>query len=40
MMPLGGRKDAVISAEDDAAEIERAAEDAQEAALEADEGSE
>lgn len=36
MMPLGRRKDALIGAEDDTSEVEEAAEDAEEAALEAD----
>jgi uncharacterized protein YbjQ (UPF0145 family) len=36
MMPLGRRKDALIGAEDDASEVREAAEDAEEAALEAD----
>ena len=38
MTPLGRRRDEVIDGGDDAEEIERAAEDAEEAALEADEG--
>jgi hypothetical protein len=38
MTKLGRRKDDVIDGGDDADEIERAAEDAQEAALEAEEG--
>jgi uncharacterized protein YbjQ (UPF0145 family) len=37
MLPLGRRKDALIDAEDDADDVKVAAEDAQEAALEADE---
>jgi uncharacterized protein YbjQ (UPF0145 family) len=39
MMPLGRRRDALIEAEDDANDIEIAAEEAQEAALEADEAA-
>lgn len=38
MMPLGRRKDALIDAGDDADEVAQAAKDAEEAALEADEG--
>jgi uncharacterized protein YbjQ (UPF0145 family) len=38
MIPLGRRKDALIEAEDDKDDIEVAAEEAEEAALEADEG--
>jgi uncharacterized protein YbjQ (UPF0145 family) len=40
MMPLGRREDALIDAEDDASDVEIAAEEAEEMALEADEASE
>jgi len=40
MIPLGRRKDALIEAEDDKDDIEVAAEEAEEAALQADEGAE
>ena len=40
MIPLGRRRDALIDADDDADDVEIAAEEAEEAALEADEGTE